>query len=365
MEQRELQFNLAPNFSSRMNSSSCSYYGNRNNDSYPDFEGVQDLSYTAQCMQEQNIPPPEDQDVTCMDLSLLLSSSKACDRQQIEDELPLNLTGKAREDEINRRLKQRQQFCNYSYPFSDPPRSSQVFVAPDFLGMHELQDLRTHIYMDDTTSLNLTYCPQTLDLSAQSLDLSLSGQELHYDNTIVDLSASHTLNLDACTGCDILNLTCQETSESETSNMLDLALLHQQQPLPPASSLPLPLSITQSLTPTSCSSQQYTALDLQKNSCVSTTSAVAPTPEEKRYMCSLCAERFATTQELVTHRETHLNAKPFSCEQCGMRFVKVGTLNRHVKATHANSRPYQCDLCEKKFAQKHDLHRHHRTHLRK
>ena len=310
MEQRDLQFNLAPNFSSsRMNSSSCSYYGNRNSDTYPDFEGVQDLSYSAQCMQEQNVPAHEDQDVTCMDLSLLLSSSKACDRQQIEDELPLNLTGKDREDEINRRLRQRQQFCNYSYPFSDPPRSSQVFVAPDFLGMHELQDLRTHIYMDDATSLNLTYCPQTLDLSAQSLDLSLAGQELQYDNSIVDLSASHNLNLDACTGCDILNLTCQGGSESEASDMLDLALLHQQQPLPPASSLPLPLSITQSLTPTSCTSQQYTALDLQKNSCVATVSTTAQQVEEKRYMCALCAKSFVTTQELFDHRETHLSAK--------------------------------------------------------
>nr|CAH0103246.1 unnamed protein product [Daphnia galeata] len=372
MEQRDLQFNLASNFSSRMNSSSCSYYGNnRNTDTYPDFEGVQDLSYSAQCMQEQNVPAHEDQDVTCMDLSLLLSSSKACDRQQIEDELPLNLTGKAREDEINRRLRQRQQFCNYSYPFSDPPRSSQVFVAPDFLGMHELQDLRTHIYMDDATSLNLTYCPQTLDLSAQSLDLSLTGQELQYDNSTVDLSASHSLNLDACTGCDILNLTChQGGSESETSNMIGLAMIHQQQqPLPPASSLPLPLSITQSLTPTSCSSQQYTALDLQKNSCASTVSTAAAaqqvTVEEKRYMCALCAAHFVTTQELIAHRDTHLNAKPFACDQCGMRFMKVGTLNRHVKATHANSRPYQCEMCEKKFAQKHDLQRHIRTHKRK
>lgn len=366
MDQRDLQFNLASNFSSRMSSSSCSYYGNRSSESYPDFEGVQDLSYSAQCMQEQNVPAHEDQDVTCMDLSLLLSSSKACDRQQIEDELPLNLTGKAREDEINRRLRQRQQFCNYSYPFSDPPRSSQVFVAPDFLGMHELQDLRTHSYMDDATSLNLTYCPQTLDLSAQSLDLSLSGQDLHYDNSIVDLSASHSLSLDPCTGCDILNLTCEGASETETSNMLNLAML-QQQPLPPASSLPIPLSITQSLTPTSCSSQQYTALDLQKNNCVSsvTSDNQQISVEEKRYMCALCAERFVTTQELVAHRETHLSAKPFACDQCGMRFMKVGTLNRHVKATHANSRPYQCEMCEKRFAQKHDLHRHHRTHLRK
>ena len=294
------------NFNSRMNTTSCSFYGTRNTDStYPDFEGVQDLSYSAaeNCAQELDIPVHDDQ--ACMDLSLLLSSSKDCDRQQIEDELPLNLTGKAREEEINRRLRQRQQYCNtynysYSYPFCDPPRSSQVFVAPDYLGMHELQDLslRTHSYMDDTTSLNLSYCPQTLDLSAQSLDLSLNGlnQDLSYDNCIVDLSAPHNLNLDYC---DIINLTCQGDSETNQAMLHDL--LHQQQhPLPPASSLPLPLSITQSLTATSCSNQQYAALDLQKNSCVvqqptAEITSTVPVAQEKKYICAQCGERFITT----------------------------------------------------------------------
>ena len=326
--------------STKMNSPSCHYYNHRNNDSYPDFEGVQDLSYSAQCLHQEQGSTHEDLHNDCMDLSLLLSSSKACERQQIEDELPLNLTGKAREEEINRRLRQQQQF-NYSYPFSDPQRASQVFVAPDFLGMHELQDLRTHIYMDDATSLNLTYCPQTLDLSAQSLDLSLTGQDLSYDNSTVDL----------------LNLTCHAGSESETSNMLDLALqgLHQQ-PLPPASSLPLPFSITQSLASTQCSSQ-YAALDLQKTSSVQI--------EEKKYACAQCGEQFSTSEDLNSHRETHLLSKPYPCTLCGMRFMKVGTLNRHVKTTHNHSRPFHCDSCHKTFAQKHDLHRHKKIHERK
>lgn len=145
MDHRDLQFTIGPNsFSanSRMApTTSCNYYDQHrssSDDPYADFEGVQDLSYSAQghCnMQESSVPAHQhDQDVSCMDLSLLLSSSKACDRQQIEDELPLNLTGNDREEEINRRLRQRQQsFCNtsysYSYPFNDPPRSSQVNIS--------------------------------------------------------------------------------------------------------------------------------------------------------------------------------------------------------------------------------------------
>ena len=148
-------------------------------------------------------------------------------------------------------------------------------MAPDFLGMHELQDLRTHPYLDDATSLNLTYCPQTLDLSAQSLDLSLSGQDglNGYENGIsIEDTGSHQgsgnkysshqhnhvdgLNLD-----DVLSHHPhhQSVSQDETG-LLDLALLHQQEPpqlhhsLPPASSLPMPLSISQSLTSISRSS---------------------------------------------------------------------------------------------------------------
>lgn len=139
--------------------------------------------------------------------------------------------------------------------------------------MHELQDLRTHAYLDEATSLNLTYCPQTLDLSAQSLDLSLSGQDGlgGYENNIGVEDPSHHHNANDSHHVDGLNLDDvlnhhnhhQGVSENDTSGMLDLALLQQQHhSLPPASSLPLPLCISQSLTSishTSCSTtnQQY------------------------------------------------------------------------------------------------------------
>ena len=354
------QFGTTPgaSFGSRMNTTYAYYENDSRNDAvYSEFEGVQDLSYSAQCLQSQN-SAQEDQDVACMDLSLLLSSSKVCDRQQIEEEIPLNLTGKAREEEINRRLRQQQQQFNYSYPYSDPPRSSQVFVAPDFLGMHELQDLRTHIYIDEATSLNLSYCPQTLDLSAQSLDLSLSGQDLTYNDATVNLSAPHSLNLENYANCDVLNLTCSGGNGSASSNVMDFGIQDFQQPLPPASSLPLPFSISQTLTSTSCNPTQYTALDLQKSS-----SSCTPV-EEKKYTCAQCGECFATVQELAAHRESHILSKPFICDQCDLRFMKAGTLNRHQKTTHANSRPFQCQVCRKKFAQRHDLHRHEQIHRR-
>lgn len=241
--------------------------------------------------------------------------------------------------------------------------------------MHELQDLRTHSYLDDaTSSLNLTYCPQTLDLSAQSLDLSLTGQELGgYDDATAG-GGGHHQNQNQNPGLNLDNMLDQGTGEVPPSGMLDLPLVHQQhQSLPPASSLPLPLCITQSLTLTSCRSnsheqqQQYAALDLQQKNQVEPTAAVTDKTNEvaKLYTCAQCGERFGTTSELASHRETHSLAKPFSCDRCGQRFAKVGTLNRHVRATHGHSRPFQCETCDKKFAQKHDLVRHRHTHSRK
>lgn len=392
MDLRDLQLNFGANAvlvnSSRnvaVGTHNCGDFGgsapsaSRHTDAYSDFE-VQDLSYSAQCLPMDlgsSVDPHavhDDQDVSCIDLSLLLSSSKACDRQQIEDELPLNLTGKAREEEINRRLRQCQQF-NYQFSsYSDPPRN--VFLAPDFLGFHELQDLRTHTYLDDAVTADLSYCPQTLDLSAQSLDLSLTQDER------LDTFARQDLSYDP-------------QRSGAGGGETGAAGGDFQQPLPPASSLPLPLSISRTLTSTLCltPSQQYAALDLRENPVqqaaaqeeavqqVTATSATVPDtssyrkeqeepvlaadqPEEegKRYACAECGAEFGWTQQLEAHRQLHRLAKPLACDQCPARFGRAGALHRHQRNTHGNHRPFACPACPKRFSQRHDLHRHRRTH---
>ena len=244
------------------------------------------------------------------------------------------------------------------------------------------------IYIDDaTSSLNLSYCQQTLDLSAQSLDLSLAGQEIGYNDPSVNLSSvpSHNINLGNFSECsvmssEVLNLTCNHSDPSQSSthnqgqSLSFLQDLDQEVrgTLPPASSLPLPLSITQTLTSTLCNATQYVALDLQQKVVASVNnqtsdSATTTRPvadETKSYTCAQCAQCFSSVQELNNHRDSHFLSKPYSCNQCNARFTKIGTLNRHLKLkhTHYHSKSFQCELCFKEFAQSHDLKRHRQIH---
>ncbi|XP_052091154.1 zinc finger protein 91-like [Mytilus californianus] len=80
---------------------------------------------------------------------------------------------------------------------------------------------------------------------------------------------------------------------------------------------------------------------------------------DKPHRCNLCGEKFATLQQLTTHRQIHEEEenKPIKCDDCGKRFRNNYSLNLH-RHIHTNEKPYKCDECTENFSRNDYLKRH-------
>lgn len=87
---------------------------------------------------------------------------------------------------------------------------------------------------------------------------------------------------------------------------------------------------------------------------------------ERPYACSHCDRRFkSTTARLVHERTAHTHEKPHACLEpgCGMAFVQLGDLKRHMNK-HTQERPYKCTYpgCDKAYTQANKLTVHFKKH---
>lgn len=73
------------------------------------------------------------------------------------------------------------------------------------------------------------------------------------------------------------------------------------------------------------------------------------------YPCSQCVQNFDTLYTLRTHQNsTHFR----KCKNCGLKFVSLGLLQKHIKFEHPDDGSLKCSFCAKEFHSAQGLAQH-------
>ncbi|XP_068120397.1 zinc finger protein 335 [Hyperolius riggenbachi] len=73
--------------------------------------------------------------------------------------------------------------------------------------------------------------------------------------------------------------------------------------------------------------------------------------DESRYKCEFCDFVCEDRKKLLNHQLTHMNDKPFKCNQCKYHTFRQDFLLSHQATKHAGGKPFACEYCH--FTTKH------------
>ncbi|KAG4072856.1 hypothetical protein HA402_002599 [Bradysia odoriphaga] len=85
--------------------------------------------------------------------------------------------------------------------------------------------------------------------------------------------------------------------------------------------------------------------------------------EKSSCICDECGKTFSDKGHLKVHKLIHSGSTPFSCKECGKNFNQLANVLTH-QLTHASysERRFVCETCGSKFSRKDTLEHHKRTH---
>uniref|UniRef100_A0A6P7GDH5 Krueppel-like factor 12 n=1 Tax=Diabrotica virgifera virgifera TaxID=50390 RepID=A0A6P7GDH5_DIAVI len=85
----------------------------------------------------------------------------------------------------------------------------------------------------------------------------------------------------------------------------------------------------------------------------------------EKFPCPKCEKVYQTAYPLKAHLRRHSGEKPFICNwlNCTWRFARSDELARH-KDSHSGVKPYKCEFCEKAFVRSDHLSRHKKVHMK-
>ncbi|CAH1382191.1 unnamed protein product [Tenebrio molitor] len=84
----------------------------------------------------------------------------------------------------------------------------------------------------------------------------------------------------------------------------------------------------------------------------------------RSHICSFCGKSYITKSDLTVHEYTHFNRRNYKCEVCGKAFNTNKNLRSHILVVHTNSSlwKYGCDVCSRRFPLKSGYEQHMRRH---